>query len=267
MNEETELTVVPDPAPGKRPAKKAVKAMPGVLVTSKKKFAPGKSGSKTSAGKSASVKTAPKKKSVVKKAGSWSKPKTSVKAGASKKSAVSVPPTGGGEKPGKSATKKTANSDKTGSTVQPAGNTRKSISQKSGSTSGKAKTLGKSSSAVSTLAGSTSTADRTAGRKPRTPAPLPEGLDVSTLKPWKNYGITRVAQVEKKNFGFYVRVRGITGTAEGRTEEFFSDKKNGGEAKALKAATARRNELFQSLPDVLKYRASKPTRRKSKSAA
>lgn len=153
------------------------------------------------------------------------------KAGAAKKSAAPVRASGGGKKVGKSAI---------GSKV------------KAGAASSRKKP-GKLTPAadVGSPAVSAGTVRRTRTIK------IPEGVDIAALKPRKLYGITRVNQVEKKNVGWYVRVRGADGKIDNRVETFFSDKKHGSEGKALKAATAERDRLYATLPDTLKYRASR----------
>lgn len=73
------------------------------------------------------------------------------------------------------------------------------------------------------------------------------------IAPRPTYGISRIDQVEKKNHGWYVRitVKGVV------TQKFFSDKTNGGKAKALKLAQVHRNELVAALPPNRQLAASK----------
>lgn len=59
-------------------------------------------------------------------------------------------------------------------------------------------------------------------------------------------GISRIEQAEKNNFGYYVRL-----TRSGQQHaKFFSDLKNGGKRKALKAAQQYFEDLFESMPQL-----------------
>lgn len=87
---------------------------------------------------------------------------------------------------------------------------------------------------------------------------VPEGVIVADLTPSKLYGIQRMEQESKKNYGWYVRV-GAPGAV---TRQFFADKKHGGKNKALAAATAKRDELYKALPDWYKVRGSKTQKRR-----
>lgn len=59
------------------------------------------------------------------------------------------------------------------------------------------------------------------------------------------YGISRIDQPEKKNHGWYLRLR-YDGA---RVAEFFADGTHGGKGRAKTAVMARRNECLQYLPE------------------
>lgn len=83
--------------------------------------------------------------------------------------------------------------------------------------------------------------------KNKTAAPVTTPGD---LKPFKTYGICRIDQEEKRNHGWYVRVKG-------QPERWFADKKCGSKKKALADALACRDELFRKMSPVEQERASK----------
>lgn len=224
MNEETELTVnTTDDDPGKRPAKKVIGAL--VEKPVKKKAAVKKAPAKKAPAKKVAKKV-PTKKAKVGKSLTPAK-KTGKKP--TRKSGV------GGRKPGKSATK--AGSGKTSRNASPTTKTSKGT-----------KTPGKSPKAgAKTRSGKEPSPSVGRGKSSPTAS-----VDTSGLKPDRLYGLTRVNQPHKGNLGWWLRI----GPKGSRHDQFFADKKNGGEAKTLKLATAKRNELYAGLSDKLKRRGS-----------
>lgn len=88
-----------------------------------------------------------------------------------------------------------------------------------------------------------------------------EVLDLSTLKAFGDYGISRIDQEKKKNHGWYVRLGQKKKTADtkstGLVIKWFSDRKCGGRDKGYRAAKSFRDEQFISLPDKLRKMGSK----------
>lgn len=220
MNEETDqltTNIEADP-PGYRPSKRKKKAK--------------KSSSSGKAIRPDKAKPA-KKKGSTKKASTAGKPGKSPKAGAKTQRGKKLPkPAGSGKtSPKPSRTTKTSKESK-----------------KVGKS-----TAGKTGSAASRKSATTPAPVTGNGAKRPYTKRLPKDVDIAALKPAKDYGISRIEQETKKNFGYYVRV----GPPGGRSSVFFSDKKHGSPAKALKAAVEKRNELFEALPDWYKVRASR----------
>lgn len=185
----------------------------------------------------------PKKKKAApaKKKGEGKSPKTS----SSTKGKKPAPKKTVEESSGKSSTnKKPGKSSKSGKTPKTTASGAGDGGKKPGKPQKTATAGGASDGAVS---------DSIKTSKPFTRHPVPDDVDVSTLKPGKTYGITRIDH--KSTHGYYVRVGG------GMT--FFSDAKYGSGPKALKAATAHRDERFAALPDWQKWSVSK---RKKKAA-
>ncbi len=221
MNEETEVTI------GEVEETTRTKKKPTA-----KKPQPGKQKSKSGSVTAAKSKTAPGKKSAVKKAGSTSK-----KVGKSVKKAGS----GKTSKKSSTTTKTSKESKKVGKSGQkPAPSASRSSADFASTTSKKAGTKVESSPSAS-------------GSKRTYTKRMPEGVDVTTLKPAKEYGISRIEQETKKNYGYYVRV----GPPGSRSSIFFSDKKHGSRSRAFAAAREKRDELFETLPDWYKVRASR----------
>lgn len=226
------VNIEADP-PGYRPSKKK-------KATAKKKAASGKAKKPGKSKAAAPVKkagkptaAAPSKKvpSSGRKPGKSSTPAKKSGRKPTRKSGA------GGRKPGKSTASK-----------KPA----KVAGLSGGKTASKTKKP-KKSSVASVASAVAATPKATGGAKRPYTKRLPEGVDIAALKPAKEYGISRIEQETKKNFGYYVRV----GPPEERSSIFFSDKKHGSSTKALKAAVEKRNELFAALPDWYKVRASK----------
>ena len=86
----------------------------------------------------------------------------------------------------------------------------------------------------------------------------PAEIDESKLKPHDMHGISRINQANG-NRCWFVRLGGV----KGLTRKGFADSKHGGEAGALKAAKAYRNEVYQTLPLNLKLRGVTPMKRKA----
>ncbi|MEZ5328399.1 MAG: AP2 domain-containing protein [Verrucomicrobiales bacterium] len=81
------------------------------------------------------------------------------------------------------------------------------------------------------------------------------------MAPRPNYGISRIEQEEKKNFGWNVRV-----TYNGETtHKYFPDKSCGGKNKALKLAREFRDGVVKKLPKVKQEAASRALRKVKKS--
>ena len=81
------------------------------------------------------------------------------------------------------------------------------------------------------------------------------------MAPRPNYGISRIEQEEKKNFGWNVRV-----THKGKTtHKYFPDKSCGGKNKALKQAREFRDSVVRKLPKAKQEAASRPMRKVKKS--
>ena len=81
------------------------------------------------------------------------------------------------------------------------------------------------------------------------------------MAPRPNYGISRIEQEEKKNFGWNVRV-----TYEGKTtHKYFPDKSCGGKNKALKLAREFRDSVVKKLPKAKQEAASRAQRKVKKS--
>ena len=74
------------------------------------------------------------------------------------------------------------------------------------------------------------------------------------MRPLKNlYGISRIDQDHKKNYGWYVRI-GFQGVL---TSKWFPDRASGGQTKALKEAMKYRDALVALLPADRQQRAMK----------
>lgn len=81
------------------------------------------------------------------------------------------------------------------------------------------------------------------------------------MAPRPNYGISRIEQEEKKNFGWNVRV-----TNKGKTtHKYFPDKSCGGKNKALKLAREFRDGVLKKMPKAKQEAASKAQRNVKKS--
>lgn len=204
----------------------------------KKKAAPGKS-AKVTGGAKPSAATKAGKSSAPKKAGSTSKPAKKVPGQRNRKPGKS--PSGVKSRTGAKAPGLRTN--KLGKSSKKAVATKKSSPAKAPTTN-RAKKPGKSSTAAPKSSNGSKKGKRGAITTGKT------SIDPSTLKPDRLYGITRVNQPHKGNLGWWLRI----GPKGSRHDQFFADKKNGGEAKALKLATARRNELYDKLPLKLKHR-------------
>ena len=89
-------------------------------------------------------------------------------------------------------------------------------------------------------------------------AKAPAEIDESKLKPHDMHGISRINQANG-NRCWFVRLGGV----KGLTRKGFADSKHGGEAGALKAAKAYRNEVYKTLPLNLKLRGVTPMKRKA----
>ena len=77
------------------------------------------------------------------------------------------------------------------------------------------------------------------------------------LAPRPNYGITRIDQPSKRNFGYYVRIR-----VDGRKiEKYFADKASGGREIALQNARLYRDQIVAELPEPRRRAASASKRR------
>jgi hypothetical protein len=81
------------------------------------------------------------------------------------------------------------------------------------------------------------------------------------MAPRPNYGISRIEQEEKKNFGWNVRVTYNNKT----THKYFPDKSCGGKNKALKLAREFRDGVVKKLPKAKQEAASRPLRKVKKS--
>lgn len=81
------------------------------------------------------------------------------------------------------------------------------------------------------------------------------------MSPRPNYGISRIEQEEKKNFGWNVRI-----TNKGKTtHKYFPDKSCGGKNKALKLAREFRDAVLRKMPKAKQEAASRPMRKVKKS--
>ena len=81
------------------------------------------------------------------------------------------------------------------------------------------------------------------------------------MAPRPNYGISRIEQEEKKNFGWNVRV-----TFNGKTtHKYFPDKSCGGKNKALKLAREFRDGVVKKLPKAKQEAVSRAQRKVKKS--
>lgn len=81
------------------------------------------------------------------------------------------------------------------------------------------------------------------------------------MAPRPNYGISRIEQEEKKNFGWNVRV-----TYKGKTtHKYFPDKSCGGKNKALKLAREFRDGVLKKMPKGKQEAASRALRKVKKS--
>ena len=81
------------------------------------------------------------------------------------------------------------------------------------------------------------------------------------MAPRPNYGISRIEQEEKKNFGWNVRV-----TNKGKTtHKYFPDKSCGGKNKALKLAREFRDGVLKRMPKSKQEAASRALRKVKKS--
>ena len=81
------------------------------------------------------------------------------------------------------------------------------------------------------------------------------------MAPRPNYGISRIEQEEKKNFGWNVRV-----TNKGKTtHKYFPDKSCGGKNKALKKAREFRDSVLKRMPKAKQEAASRALRKVKKS--
>ncbi|MGK0187264.1 MAG: hypothetical protein ACI9R3_003050 [Verrucomicrobiales bacterium] len=81
------------------------------------------------------------------------------------------------------------------------------------------------------------------------------------MAPRANYGISRIEQEEKKNFGWNVRV-----TNKGKTtHKYFPDKSCGGKNKALKLAREFRDGVLKKMPKAKQESASRAQRKVKRS--
>jgi hypothetical protein len=81
------------------------------------------------------------------------------------------------------------------------------------------------------------------------------------ITPRSRYGITRVDQVSKSNYGFYVRITHHRITYS----QWFPDKSSGGKKKALKLAKEYRNSILAKMPKHKQRQAARKKRKILKS--